>query len=57
MALAKKLRWMSILGSGGVLLQAGGCALGAQDSVTQLVTLIGTNLISDFVFGVFNLTA
>lgn len=56
MPLAKKLRWLTVLSSGGVLLQAGGCAFDPLGSVSQLVTLAGTNLIADWVFGAFNLT-
>ncbi|MFQ5461461.1 MAG: hypothetical protein ACE5E5_02410 [Phycisphaerae bacterium] len=47
---------MTVLSSGGVLLQAGGCAFDPLGSVSQLVTLAGTNLIADWVFGAFNLT-
>jgi len=50
-------RGLAPLMAAGLLLQAGGCTFDIDTIVAGLVTSIGTNLITSFIFGALNLAA
>lgn len=48
-------RRLSVLASGCLMLQMGGCAFDTANLASGLLTSIGSTLISNLVFGAFNL--
>jgi len=57
MRMNRVLRRVAPLLSAGVLLQAGGCAFDTNTLVLGLLTSIAQSIITDLVFGLFNVAA